>query len=142
MALRDRARGLLKGTDADQVRSPVLSFGSWEELPATERVVQICHPDWRGVRTVAYSFGSPVVECDNLVLWSDHLLDGITASQVETVVIQGWPPGAADFSRRLAEVEVTVKCVLHSSPAQHGAEAGEASCRRRNPPSGSEWDPL
>ena len=68
-----------------------------------------------------------MVECDNLVLWSDHLLDGITASQVETVVIQGWPPGAADFSRRLAEVGVTVKCVLHSSPAQHGAEAGEAA---------------
>ena len=68
-----------------------------------------------------------MVECDNLVLWSDHLLDGITASQVETVVIQGWPPGAADFSRRLAEVGVTVKCVLHSSPAQHGAEAGEAT---------------
>jgi hypothetical protein len=43
------------------------------------------------------------------------------------VVIQGWPPGAAGFATRLAELGIEVKCVLHSSPAQHGAEAGEAA---------------
>jgi hypothetical protein len=43
------------------------------------------------------------------------------------VVIQGWPPGAGGFAERLASSGVPVKCVLHSSPAQHGAEAGEAA---------------
>ena len=105
----------------------MLSFGSWEEFPSPERVIQICHPDWRGVRTVAYSFGSPVVECDNLTLWSDYLMDHITEASVEVVVIQGWPPGASGLATRLAEVGIEVKCLLHSSPAQHGAEAGEAA---------------
>ena len=127
MPLRDRARSLLRGPEPTRLRPPVLSFESWEELPETERVIQICHPDWRGVRTVARSFRSPVVECDDLSLWSDHLVDHITASSVEMVVIQGWPPGAAVLARRLHEVGLVVKCVLHSSPAQHGAEAGEAA---------------
>jgi hypothetical protein len=109
------------------VRAPALSFGSWGQFASIERVIQICHPDWRGVRTVAHSFGSPVVECDNLTLWSDHLIDHITKAAIETVVIQGWPPGAAGFAGRLTEVGIEVKCVLHSSPAQHGAEAGEAA---------------
>jgi hypothetical protein len=104
-----------------------LSFEDWERFPEDVRVIQICHPDWRGVRTVAYTFGGPVVECDNLTLWSDHLMDRLTATQVEVVVIQGWPPGAGGFAARLASVGIEVKCVLHSSPAQHGAEAGEAS---------------
>ncbi|MEX1126452.1 MAG: hypothetical protein WD895_00190 [Acidimicrobiia bacterium] len=108
-------------------RTPVLSFGTWDELKSTERVIQICHPDWRGVRTVAYSFRSPLVECDNLTLWSDYLMNHITSASVEVVVIQGWPPGAGGLAARLAEVGVEVKCVLHSSPAQHGAEAGEAA---------------
>ena len=118
---------MLRGSDVAAPRTPVLSFGSWDELPSAERVIQICHPEWRGVRTVAYSFGSPVVECDNLILWSDYLMDHITGASIEVVVIQGWPPGAGGFAARLAEVGIEVKCVLHSSPAQHGAEAGEAA---------------
>jgi len=43
------------------------------------------------------------------------------------VVIQGWPRGAAGLVTRLVEVGIQVKCVLHSSPAQHGAEVGEAA---------------
>jgi hypothetical protein len=105
----------------------VLSFGEWESLPSTGRALQICHPDWRGVRTVAYSFGSPVVECDDLALWSDHLIERVVGARLEVVIIQGWPPGAGGFATRLAGAGVEVKCVLHSSPAQHGAEAGEAA---------------
>jgi hypothetical protein len=104
-----------------------LSFGTWDELAPNESVIQICHPDWRGVRTVAYSFATPIVECDDLILWSDSLIDHITATSVEVVVIQGWPLGAGRFAARLHEVGIAVKCVLHSSPAQHGAEAGEAA---------------
>jgi hypothetical protein len=117
----------LRGGDRDSPREPILSFESWDNLAPTERVIQICHPYWRGVRTVAYSFRSPVVECDNLTLWSDYLLDQITATSVALVVVQGWPPGAAEFAGHLSEVGLPVKCVLHSSPAQHGAEAGEAA---------------
>lgn len=107
--------------------APKLSFGSWDALPSSERVIQVCHPDWRGVRTVAYSFGAPVVECYDLATWTDDLVGGITGSRVDMVVIQGWPPGAAVLATALARAGVEVKCVLHSSPAQHGAEPGEAN---------------
>jgi hypothetical protein len=126
LPLRDRARTLLKGGEGSPRRAPVLSFVSWEEFPRNQRVIQVCHPDWRGVRTATYAFRSPVVECDDLDYWSDDLSDQITRLEIETVVIQGWPPGAARFAGLLAERGIKVKCVLHSSPAQHGAEAGEA----------------
>lgn len=105
----------------------MLSFGSWEAFPSTGQAVQICHPDWRGVRTVAHSFGSPVVECDDLALWADHLVERLVGAGLEVVIVQGWPPGAGEFVTRVAGAGIEVKCVLHSSPAQHGAEAGEAA---------------
>jgi hypothetical protein len=108
-------------------RAPVLSFGSWDAFPDTDRVIQICHPDWRGVRTAAHSFRSPVVESDDLAFWADHLVEHIGAIDVAVVVIQGWPPGSAELAARLADSGLGVKCILHSSPAQHGAEAGEAA---------------
>jgi hypothetical protein len=104
-----------------------MSFGSWDAFPTTENVVQICHPDWRGVRTSTYGFRSPVIECDDLTLWSDLLSDRISKQSIDTVVIQGWPPGAGRFAARLADIGIRIKCVLHSSPAQHGAEPGEAA---------------
>lgn len=108
-------------------RVPKLSFGTWDDFPTAEsKVVQVCHPDWRGVRTAAYAFRSPVVECDDLELWGEELSASIERSDIDTVVIQGWPPGASSFADRLNRYGVQVKCVLHSSPAQHGAEQGEA----------------
>jgi hypothetical protein len=108
-------------------RRPQLSFGSWEQFPKQEpRVVQICHPDWRGVRTVAYAFRSPVIECDDLEQWSKTIIDGLETVEVSVVIIQGWPPGSGFLATELARRAIEVKCVLHSSPAQHGAEAGEA----------------
>lgn len=109
-------------------RPPRLSFGSWEQFPDQEpRVIQVCHPDWRGVRTVAYAFRSPVIECDDLERWSKTIIEGLEAVEVKVAVIQGWPPGSGFFARELARRAVEVKCVLHSSPAQHGAEASEAA---------------
>lgn len=111
----------------DPARAPALSFGSWDEFPATSpRVLQVCHPDWRGVRTVAYSFGGPVVECDDLVRWGDELVEAIGSARMDMVVLQGWPPGAALFAHRLHDAGIPTKALLHSSPAQHGAEVGEA----------------
>ena len=104
-----------------------MSFGSWERFSESgSEVIQICHPDWRGVRTVANSFGAPVVESDDLTAWGDDLLGRFRDASIGMVVIQGWPPGAAGFAARLSAGGITVKCVLHSSPAQHGAESGEA----------------
>jgi hypothetical protein len=105
-----------------------LSFGSWDDLAsASSEVVQICHPDWRGVRTVAYGFGGPIVECDDLGRWGRELTGAARSAGVELVVIQGWPPGAGSFARMANGAGIEVACVLHSSPAQHGAEGGEAA---------------
>lgn len=107
---------------------PKLSFESWETFPPGDpRVVQVCHPDWRGVRSATYAFRSPVVECADLERWGPDLVDGFRLAGVELVVIQGWPPGAAAFSEDAHASGIAVKCVLHSSPAQHGAEPGEAA---------------
>jgi hypothetical protein len=115
-----------KGT-APSVRAPHLSFGAWDQLPkASPLVIQVCHPHWRGVRTVAYGFATPVVECEDLGHWGSELVDSMAASGVELVVMQGWPPGAGEFVGLLGRAGVRAACVLHSSPAQHGAEGGEA----------------
>lgn len=89
-------------------------------------MVQVCHPDWRGVRTVAYGFRTPVVECDDLGRWGQELIEQMIGAGVDLVVIQGWPPGAGGFAESLVDKQIPVKCVLHSSPAQHGDFAGDA----------------
>lgn len=116
---------LRRGHTVSSVDQPSLSFGSWEQL-APGSVVQVCHPRWRGVRTVTYGFGGPIVECDDLDAWRHELVARMSEATVRMVVIQGWPPGAARFARLAAGAGITVKCILHSSPVQHGAEPGEA----------------
>jgi hypothetical protein len=105
---------------------PHLSFGGWDRLSPGE-VVQVCHPRWRGVRTVAYSFRTPVVECDDLDLWTQELVVEMAGASPSCVVVQGWPPGSETLVRGLHAAGIKVKCLLHSSPAQHGAEVGEAA---------------
>jgi hypothetical protein len=124
--VRELSRRLLS-REAPVTREPLLSFGSWDGFPTLEfPVLQVCHPDWRGVRTATYAFRSPVVECDDLERWGEELIEGIRSARVGLVVVQGWPPGSASFVRRIRREGIPVKAVLHSSPAQHGAEAGEA----------------
>ena len=119
--------GRILGRASEIPAPPKLSFSSWDQITESDdSVVQVCHPGWRGVRTVAYAFRAPVVECADLDYWGEELACQITSSGADMVVIQGWPPGSAGFARRLASQGMTVKCVLHSSPAQHGAEEGEA----------------
>jgi hypothetical protein len=79
------------------------------------------------VRTVTYAFRTPTVECDDLALWGPELVDAIVGSRPRCVVIQGWPPGGAQFATSLTHRGVVVKCVLHSSPTQHGGDAIEAA---------------
>ncbi len=105
---------------------PTLSFGSWDQLP-DRRVVLVCHPDWRGVRTAAYSFREPVVESADLDPWADSLIAEMTERKVAMVVVHGFPPGAPGFLAGAQVAGIGTGVVLHSSMAQHGAEAGEAA---------------
>jgi glycosyltransferase involved in cell wall biosynthesis len=90
-------------------------------------VVVVCHPDWRGVRTAAYSFREPTVECDDLEQWGDEIISGLRTNNVATVVVHGFPPGAGAFVRAAHAAGVGTRVVLHSSMTQHGAEVGEAA---------------
>ena len=121
----DRLRRMRTGGQG-ALAGPHLSFGGWEALDAGS-VVQVCHPDWRGVRVATYAFGTPVVECVDLGVWGDQIAEELALRGPSCVVVQGWPPGAASFVRRLAHLGIRVKCVLHSAPTQHGAEPGEAA---------------
>lgn len=108
-------------------RPPTLSFGSWDDLPRSEpSVVVICHPDWRGVKTAAYTFREPVVECDDLARWSDVIVEQMGAHDVAVVAVHGFPPGSEEFLDKAGQAGIGTRVVLHSSMTQHGAEPGEA----------------
>ncbi|GMQ94864.1 MAG: hypothetical protein BMS9Abin12_2377 [Acidimicrobiia bacterium] len=101
-----------------------LSFDSWDTLSADERqTVQVCHPQWRGVRTAAYAFGDPVVEVIEL---EQGLAEEMKEVGVGTVVVHASPPGTVDFLRRASALGLKTLQVFHSSMAQHGSDAGEA----------------
>ncbi len=109
-------------------RRPIRSFGSWtDETLGDPAVVVICHPDWRGVRTAAYSFREPTIECHDLDLWGDELIVDFRSNGVEIVVVHGFPPGSGGFIRKVHAAGIGTRVVLHSSMTQHGAEAGEAA---------------
>ena len=109
-------------------REPLLAFGGWDDLtPGDPAVVVVCHPDWRGVRTAAYSFREPTIECDDLDRWSDAIVTNLLTSSVATVVVHGFPPGSGIFIRAAHGAGIGTRVVLHSSMTQHGAEAGEAA---------------
>jgi glycosyltransferase involved in cell wall biosynthesis len=109
-------------------RPPRLSFGSWDDLtPGDPAVIVVCHPDWRGVRTAAYSFREPTVECEDLNRWGDEIVAGLRDNNVATVVVHGYPPGASSFIQKAHGDGINTRVVLHSSMAQHGAEVGEAA---------------
>jgi len=104
-------------------------FGEGEtqiEIPETPRgVLQVCHPDWRGVRSAAIAFRDPVLEASDLKVLVTRT-ENLIAAGVTTVVIQGWPPNAEMFATAASEAGISVLGVFHSSPAQHGVDGGEA----------------
>lgn len=93
------------------------------ETPAG--VLQVCHPDWRGVRSSAYAFRDPVFEVKDLAVLVSRV-DELISLGVTTVVIQGWPPNAEKFVSAAAKAGILTLGVFHSSPAQHGVDGGEA----------------
>lgn len=96
------------------------------ELPASSRVVQVCHPDWRGVRTSAEAFAAPVLALRDPGAAATRVIERLRAAGTQRLVIQGWPPGAADLARAAARAGIAVGAVSHSSFAQHGPDPGEA----------------
>lgn len=92
--------------------------------PSPTGVLQVCHPDWRGVRTAAEAFRDPVVASVDLTT----LVEPITSLETPPtmLVIQGWPPGAGVLARAAARVGIPVSAVFHSAPTQHGVDGGEA----------------
>jgi hypothetical protein len=104
-----------------------LSFGSWDQYPAGEPALIVCHPAWRGIRTAAYTFRSPVAETADCAAASDGIVAGMLASGARVLVVHGFPPGSETLLASAATAGISTRVVLHSSMAQHGAEAGEAS---------------
>jgi hypothetical protein len=97
----------------------------WEVPEVPDGVLQVCHPDWRGVRSSAVAFRDPVLEASDLNTVTGRTEELIGAG-VTTVVIQGWPPNAEAFATAASEAGISVLTVFHSSPAQHGVDGGEA----------------
>ena len=95
-------------------------------IPKGERVVQFCHPEWRGVRTATYAFDTPVVEMADFVPRAKDLGIRLASAGTERIVIQGWPPGAEALARHAHRAGIAVAVVSHASLAQHGTDAGEA----------------
>ena len=123
--MRDLLRVFRSGPDD---HPPILSFGTWDDLPAADpSVMVICHPDWRGVRTAAYSFGHPVVEVADLARWGESLTAAMTSHGVDVAALHAFPPGSEVFLAQAHEAGIGTRVVLHSSMAQHGAEIGEAT---------------
>jgi len=121
----ERVRHVIKrrGTGTNTA-PPFRSFGSWDALSMDARsTIQVCHPDWRGVKTSAYAFGDPVIEATAL---GSDLANEIADAGVNTVVVHAAPPGTAAFIRHASSRGVTTMQMIHSSMAQHGADAGEA----------------
>lgn len=96
------------------------------ELPAPSRVVQVCHPDWRGVRASAEAFGTPVLVAPDLGVAAEVIIDRLKTAEASRLVIQAWPPGAARLAGLAARSGISVAVVNHASLAQHGTDAGEA----------------
>ncbi len=96
----------------------------WEGFAAP--VVALCHPEWRGVRAAAYSFRVPVIETPDAAPYAAELAKALARAGVLTLVVQGFPPGAGRLLEQAKALGLRTRLVLHSSPTQHGAEAGEA----------------
>lgn len=87
-------------------------------------VVGVCHPEWRGVRTSAYTFRTPIIEADDLA--DPHLIERVRATGASVVAVHGMPPGTASLLEALQSNDIATRVVLYSSPAQHGAGKSES----------------
>lgn len=89
------------------------------------RVVNLCHPDWRGVRTAAHSYRVPVIEVADAGSWAKAIVAKLSEQAVEVAVLQGYPPGSDRLLSQLKAAGIATRAVLYSSPSQHGIDGGE-----------------
>jgi hypothetical protein len=73
----------------------------------------------------------PVIESDDLRPVAAEIAAGLARSGVSTVVVSGFPDGSDALLSACRASGIATRCVLHSSTAQHGAEAGEAAVADR-----------
>jgi glycosyltransferase involved in cell wall biosynthesis len=106
-------------------QEPALSFGSWDQLEGP--TVVVCHPEWRGVRVAAYSHPVPVIEVADAARNAEQIVGALRERPVETIVVQGFPPGSGELLARATAAGFATRCVIHSSMAQHGGEVHEAA---------------
>lgn len=123
----DRLRSSRRTTPSDQPAPVTRSFAAWGVVNADDRTtIQVCHPDWRGVRTATYAFQTPVIECSDFAPYAEDLADELADNGVSTLVVQAWPPGSAVLLAAASARGLETRVVFHSSMAQHGTDAGEA----------------
>ena len=113
-------------TPAGEVAALHRSFGTWDAVDKrSRRVVQVCHPDWMGVRAAAYAFRTPIVESTDFTGHAGSLVDEFVEHGVEVVVVHAWPPGADRLLIAASLRGLATRVIFHSSMAQHGTDAGE-----------------
>lgn len=126
--LRAMASRILRGRREDD-RLLRLSFESWDNLDGP--ILALCHPQWRGVKAATYAFNDPVVECNDLEHFGPSILAAARDSGVEVIVVHAFPPGTDTFLQEARAAGFSTRVVVHSSLAQHGAEAWEAAAVSR-----------
>lgn len=119
----DRIRRFVVGTPESEPPEIHRSFSSWDDVDPT--VVQVCHPDWHGVRAATRAFRTPIIESSDFTPFADALADELASHGVSTLVVQAWPPGSTVLIEAAAARDIGIRIVSHSSMAQHGTDAGE-----------------
>ena len=119
----DRIRHLVAGRAAPKTSEVSRTFASWDLVDSS--VVQVCHPDWRGIKTAAQAFATPIVESRDFAPHAEALTDEFVERGVSTLVVQAWPPGSAALLEAAARRGIGTRVISHSSMAQHGTDAGE-----------------
>ncbi|MEA3511372.1 MAG: hypothetical protein U9R51_08060 [Actinomycetota bacterium] len=119
----DRIRRFVAGAPESEPPEIHRSFSSWDDVDPT--VVQVCHPDWHGVRAATRAFRTPIIESSDFTPFADSLADELASHGVSTLVVQAWPPGSTVLIEAVAARDIGTRIVSHSSMAQHGTDAGE-----------------
>lgn len=123
--MADRMRRLIRRPGAAQ-RARLL-IPSWERIaPEDRRVVQVCHPDWLGVKAATYAFRAPVFETSHPGEDAALIVAEAQEAGARVVVVQAWPEGSAELIATCTRAGLETRAVIHSSMAQHGADHGEA----------------
>jgi hypothetical protein len=108
------------------------SYATVEALVAAQpEVINICHPDWHGIRAATYAQGEAVLEVPGLLddEHSARLLAFLASlHRLRSVVVNGIPPNTVEFAGQLKATlpHVTVLFVYHGAPSNQFHEDHES----------------